>query len=280
MSKIVHIANLWSLNGHPSPKREWSLERKIKAVAEAGFDGITTALTPDHRRFADKHGLEHLLGFISSSNPADFPALLRAQKEAGAVQINVQLDDHDTPPAVATKHWIAMVRAAEKIGGLVPSLEVHRDCCTETPEKTYEIAERFQKATGRLIKINFDFSHFSVVKHLGPGNYAARLLDHPEIVQNSDQSHCRPFNGHHCQVAVTHKGKLTDEVKGYLDFTVALFKCWKSAPQNQDRTLYVCPEMGPYHAGGAGYNITGLAPAWPDAAILRVELDKAWKRAK
>ena len=40
MSKIVHIANLWSLNGHPSPKREWSLERKIKAVAEAGFDGI------------------------------------------------------------------------------------------------------------------------------------------------------------------------------------------------------------------------------------------------
>ena len=79
MSKIVHIANLWSLNGHPSPKREWSLERKIKAVAEAGFDGITTALTPDHRRFADKHGLEHLLGFISSSNPPDFPALLRAQ---------------------------------------------------------------------------------------------------------------------------------------------------------------------------------------------------------
>ena len=173
-----------------------------------------------------------------------------------------------------------MVRLGEKVGGVVLSLEVHRDCCTETPEKTYEIAERYHKATGELIKINFDFSHFSVVKHLGPGNYAARLLDHPELVQNSDQSHCRPFNGHHCQVSVTHKGQLTDEVKSYLDFTVELFECWKSAKQNQNRTLYVCPEMGPYHQGGAGYNITGLAPAWPDAAILRGELAKAWKKAK
>jgi len=282
MPQIAHIANLWSLVGHPSPAKEWSLEKKIKAVAHAGFDGITTALTPEHRRLAEKHGLKHLLGFISDSSgdAAKYTAAIRAQKEAGALQINVQLDDHDTPPALATKHWISMVRTAEKIGGVVLSLEVHRDCCTETPEKTYEIAERFQKATGQMIKINFDFSHFSVVKHLHPGNYSERLLDHPELVQNSDQSHCRPFNGHHCQVPVTYKGELSDEVKSYLAFTVDLFKCWKSAKQNADRTLFVCPEMGPYHQGGAGYNISGLPPAWPDAAILRGELAKAWKRAK
>jgi len=282
MPNISHICNLWSLVGHPNPKKEWSLERKIKAVADAGFDGITTALTPEHQRLAAKYGLKDLLGFISDSSgdPKKYEAAIRAQKAAGAVQINVQLDDHDTPPAVAAKHWLQMVRLGEKVGGVVLSLEVHRDCCTETPEKTYEIAERYHKATGELIKINFDFSHFSVVKHLGPGNYASRLLDHPELVQNSDQSHCRPFNGHHCQVSVTHKGQLTDEVKSYLDFTVELFKCWKSAKQNQNRTLYVCPEMGPYHQGGAGYNITGLAPAWPDAAILRGELAKAWKKAK
>ena len=32
--------------------------------------------------------------------------------------------------------------------------------------------------------------------------------------------------------------------------------------------------------GGAGYNITGLPPAWTDAAVLRGELQKAWTRAK
>lgn len=277
MPKISHIANLWSLVGHPSPKKEWTLDRKIKTIAEAGFDGITTALTPDHRRAAEKYGLKDLLGFISTGNPDEFERMLREQKESGAVHINVQLDDHDTPPAVATRHWIQLERLAEKIGGLVPSLEVHRDCCTETPEKTYEIAERYHKVTGKLIRINFDFSHFAVVKHLHPGNYAERLLECPELVQNSDQSHCRPFNGHHCQVGVVHKGALTPEVVSYLAFVRALFACWKKAPRNQDRTLFVCPEMGPYAVGGAGYNITGLPPAWPDAVRLRAELAKAWK---
>jgi hypothetical protein len=276
MPHIAHIANLWSLVNHPSAAREWSLDRKIRACAEAGFDGITTAVTPEHRRLAEKHGLAHLLGFISSSNPADFTRLLREQKEGGAVHINVQLDDHDTPPAVATRHWIKLVREAEKIGGLVPALEVHRDTCTETPEKTFEIAERFHRATGEVIKLNFDFSHFAVVKHLNASNYAARLLTHPGLLQNSDQSHCRPFNGHHCQVAVTHRGDLTPEVRDYLTFIVEVFRCWKSAPRNRDRTLFVCPELGPY---ASGYNTTGLPPAWPDAIALRRELAKAWTRA-
>jgi hypothetical protein len=278
MPKIAHIANLWSLRGHPSIKTEWPLERKIKAAVAAGFDGITTLLTPEHRRLADKHGVEHLLGFISSSDPNEFARLIEAQKASGAVQINVQLDDHDTPPAVATKHWLRMVRAADKIGGVVLSLEVHRDCCTETPEKTYEIADRYHSATGELIKINFDFSHFAVVKHLAPDTYAARLLDHPELVRVSEQSHMRPFNGHHCQIAVTHRGLLTPEVKSYLLFVRELMKLWRSSPANKNKTLFVCPEMGPYAEKGGGYNITGLPPAWPDAIVLRRELDKIWKQ--
>ncbi|HND61792.1 MAG TPA: hypothetical protein PLB90_09965, partial [Opitutaceae bacterium] len=104
MSSIVHIANLWSLVQYPSAAKEWSLEKKIKAVADAGFDGFTTGLTPEHKRLADKYGLKHVLGFVSTSSgdPKDFAERIRSQKAAGAVQINVQLDDHDTPPAVAT----------------------------------------------------------------------------------------------------------------------------------------------------------------------------------
>ena len=40
---VCHVANLWSLWDHPSTAKEWSLERKIAAVKEAGFDGFTTA---------------------------------------------------------------------------------------------------------------------------------------------------------------------------------------------------------------------------------------------
>jgi len=280
MPEIAHIATLWSLTDHPHKTREWSLKKKIATVAAAGFDGISAILTPEYRVLAEKNGLRHLLGFISSSKPEDFARLIKKQKDCGAVQINVQMDDHDTPPAVAVKHWIQMIRAAESIGGVVMSLEVHRDCCTETPEKTYEIADRYHRMTGEMIKINFDFSHFAVVKHLYPGNYIERLLDHPELVRNSDQCHMRPFNGHHCQVAVTHHGRLTPEVKSYLIFVEALMKLWKSARSNAGKTLFVCPEMGPYHEHGAGYNITGLPPAWPDAVALRRELAKAWTRAR
>ena len=42
MSKPVlrHVANLWTLMGHPSPENEWSLEQKLSAIKEAGFDGV------------------------------------------------------------------------------------------------------------------------------------------------------------------------------------------------------------------------------------------------
>jgi len=274
--KIIWIANLWTLVHHPSPRREWSLEQKIRAIAAAGFDGITTSLEPGQRRLAEKHGLKHLIGYIASSNPGDFAQRIREQKEAGAAHINVQMDSHDTPPAVAVKHWIKMERDAEKIGGVVMSLEVHRGTCTETPEKAYEIAERYHCATGRLLKFTFDFSHVASVKHLMPTDYAACLLTHPDLIRHSEQCHLRPFNGHHCQVPVTHRGALTPEVKHYLTFAQELMRIWKGGKNNATRTLFACPEMGPYREG---YNVTGFPPAWPDAIVLREELAKAWCRA-
>ena len=74
MPKIAHIANLWSLVNHPSAAKQWSLEKKIKAVADAGFDGFTTGLTPEHLVLARKYGLKHVLGFVSTSSgdPKDF----------------------------------------------------------------------------------------------------------------------------------------------------------------------------------------------------------------
>jgi hypothetical protein len=55
-------------------------------------------------------------------------------------------------------------------------------------------------------------------------------------------------------------------------------KLWKGARGNRDRTLFACPEMGPYDGfgSGGGYNITGLPPAWPDAVVLRGELSRIW----
>jgi hypothetical protein len=282
MPQIAHIAALWSLDGYPSENKQWTLEKKLRAIAGAGFDGAAGLLTPEHRRLADKAGLEHLLGYISSDDPTEFAEKIRSQKAGGAVHINVQMDNHDTTPGVATKHWIRMLREAERIGGVVVSLEVHRDTCTETPEKTYEIAERFHRATGEMIELNFDYSHFAVVKHLRTRDFIPRLLDHPALLRNSEQCHFRPFNGHHCQVPVTHGGRLTDEIRSYLIFVEAVLRLWATSARNRKRTFFACPEMGPYvgFGKGGGYNITGLPPAWPEAIVLRREIAKTWARVQ
>lgn len=277
MPQLLTIAGLWSMVYHPSVAREWTLRRKIAAAARAGFNGITATLTPEHRRWAGKYGLTHLLGMIETDGTSDATDLIRAQKEGGARHINVQLGRHDTPPKIAVQQWIRMERAAERLGGVILSLEVHRNRCTETPEKTYEIAERYEKATGRLLKFNFDFSHLAVVKHLTPPEYGPRLLTHPALIQHAEQIHFRPFNGHHCQVPVTHRGRLTPETLSYLEFAKAVMSLWRGGAQNAARTLFACPEMGPMRPAGAGYNITGLPPAWPDAIVLRGELERSWR---
>src|SRR5262252_3937504 len=97
---LRHVLNLWTLVWHPSKAREWPLERKLRAVKDAGFDGFTTQLTPQHARLADKLGLL-CVGYFSSANAGKFASLLRSQKAAGAVHVNVQLGDHDTPTPVA-----------------------------------------------------------------------------------------------------------------------------------------------------------------------------------
>src|SRR6478736_4219617 len=93
---LRHVVNLWTLVWHPAKNKEWTLERKLRAVKEAGFDGFTTQLTPQHAKLGDKLGLIRV-GYFSSNNPRQFSSLLRSQKEAGAFHVNVQLGDHDTP---------------------------------------------------------------------------------------------------------------------------------------------------------------------------------------
>jgi len=40
VSQIQHIAALWSALHYPSQEFEWSVEQKVRAAKEAGFDGV------------------------------------------------------------------------------------------------------------------------------------------------------------------------------------------------------------------------------------------------
>ena len=210
LPRLRHIANLWTLVWYPSKEKEWPLERKLRAVKDAGFDGFTTQLTPKHAKLADRLGLIRV-GYFGSGDAKEFAPLLQQQKAAGAHHINVQLADHDTPTARALSLARRLMAAGKKLG-VEPAIEVHRDTCTETPEKAYALADAYEEATGELLPMTWDYSHIAVVKHLLPP-YWPRLGVRPDLIQRAQQFHFRPFNGHHCQVPVTDgRGKLSSGV--------------------------------------------------------------------
>ena len=273
LPRLRHVANLWTLVWHPSKKREWSLERKLRAVKAAGFDGFTTQLTAEHKRWADKLGLI-CVGYFAASNAAKFAGLLRQQKAAGAHHINVHLGQHDTPTPVAVTLVKRLLREARKLG-VEAAIEVHRNTCTETPEKTYALADDYQKATAHRLPLTWDFSHLAIIKHLSPP-YLPRLGGRPDLIQLAQQFHFRPFNGHHCQVPVTDgRGRLSPETLDYLPLVEKVMATWlATAPPG--REMIAVPEMGPLWLG---YNLHGLPGSWPDAQILRGELEKCWQRA-
>ena len=272
---IHFIANLWTLVEHPSAESEWPLEEKIVAVKEAGFAGVNHGATPELKTLLKRHDLA-FSGLFDASDPAEFASLIKAQVECGSTTINVQLCDHDTPVEEAIEKSILLMEEDERQNANT-HLEVHRDTCTETPEKAYAIADGYQKVTGKLLRMNIDHSHPAIIKHLRPAEFAERLLDRAELLQLGTLLHCRPFNGHHCQIPVTDgRGHLTREFRDYLPFVEAAFACWLEGPRPHNE-LWVVPELGPI---SSGYGITTWPPVWEDCLVAKGEMQAAWDRAR
>jgi hypothetical protein len=267
--QLRRIANLWTLLERP-----WSLDEKLHAFKQAGFDGVCWAGSPELRAGCEKHGLIFIGGMVSG-NASDFSRLLQEQKDCGALHVNVQLAQDE----VLTPEALVLARALNREGkriGVIPGIETHRGTCTETPEKTYALCDAYQHITGELLPLSIDFSHFAVVKHLEPANFEKRLLVRPDLIQHAQQFHFRPFNGHHAQVPITDgKGNLTREFNEWLPFAEALLQCWLKGNRHTGREIFICPELGPVIGG---YCLSTFNNSWEDKKILLGEINKLWQK--
>ena len=163
---LRHVANLWTLMQHPSREREWTLDEKLDAIQAAGFDSVCWAPSPELTEGLKQRGLT-FVGGMASGDVAAFPALLDDLQHAGALHVNVQLGGDEMLTPEALRLTLTLMKEAKE-RGLRPAIESHRGTCTETPEKMYALADAYQQATGELLPISWDFSHFAVVKHLVP----------------------------------------------------------------------------------------------------------------
>lgn len=162
---------------------------------------------------------------------------------------------------------------AEKQNALV-HLEVHRDTCTETPEKAAAIVAGVLKATGWAPRMNYDFSHPAIVKHLVPENYISRLFDESNIpvFQQANLWHMRPFNDHHCMIPITDgKGNFSPEYEHCRPFIRQALKHWLVGPRPNNE-LWVMPEQGTT----IGYNLSCFPNIWQDTVVLGNDIKKIW----
>lgn len=263
------FATLWSLRQYPTAQREWSWSRKFRAIREEGFEGV---FSPPRPELADRGDLRYLA--VTSLSPGmDLVAPFRAAKDLGAVAIDVQLGDYDSPLR-------DMIELAQRIAavardvGLPFAIETHRDTFTETPEATAALARGFRLRAKLPLPLCLDHSHFAIVRHLAPGSFWERLSEPQELLAAATQFHLRPFNGHHCQIPVLDaRGRRTPEYRDWLAYAAALLAHLRAQPQS-DPVLAV-PEIG--HAAPS-YGLSCFGDTWNDVCTVHRDLRKIWRR--
>src|SRR5208283_3678149 len=100
---------------YPTARKPWSLEQQIVDIKEAGFDGFTTLATQEHAKLAEKHRLV-IVGYFATAKSSEFRKLIQQTVDAGAMHINVQLADHDTPVEESIKLTLKLMEESDELG--------------------------------------------------------------------------------------------------------------------------------------------------------------------
>lgn len=270
-ARPLHLfASLWTLRQYPTRTREWDWARKFAAIRAAGFDGV---FSPPRPELGQRGDLAYL-AVTSLGVASDCRTPLAAARALGAVAIDIQLCDFDTPlrRALAT---LRRIRSAARGCGLPFAIETHRDTFTETPEATVALCAAYRAATGETLPLCLDHSHFAVVRHLAPQDLWARLGQPASLLRAAAQFHLRPFNGHHCQLpALTPGGRRTPEYRDWLAYAGALLAAERARPVTAPCLVVV--ELG--HDAPA-YRLSGFPDTWRDAVTVAGDLRRLWRAA-
>lgn len=268
----IHL-NYWSLLDEGDPNTEAGLRSHLEKIKAAGFDGYCgIPESPRIKELLTEYGL-CFGGAFDAGSVEEFAPKIAACLEIGDGPINCQLADHDTPTEQAVELTIALMAEAKKQDTKV-HLEVHRDTCTETPEKAQAIVDGVKAATGEYPRMNYDFSHPAIVKHLVPDNYIERLFN-PQIIhvfQRCNLWHVRPFNGHHCQIPITGgQGNFSPEYEDCRPFIREGIRHWLAGPR-PDNELWIMPEQG----CTVGYQLSCFPPVWHETVALGNDIKQIW----
>jgi hypothetical protein len=261
--------NLWTLDGYAFGAVEGTIDEKLRLISEAGFDAIMCLVDEDLRNRANDYGLE----LIGEVYPGDFSAMRKqvlAQTRQTVKRFNAHVGDAWQSPRDGADLISKLLPICEN-EGVELSIETHRGTVTESPEKTWEIADRVEQTTGSKLRLTFDFSHWAVVKHLDWSSLAHCAFARKDLLGVATQFHFRPFNGHHIQISrLTRNG----DYGNFLSFFQAVVS--QLTALSNEKEIWVCPEIGPLNSG---YGLPEFGDTWSQVLGLQQDfLDRGIAR--
>jgi hypothetical protein len=276
MQRLLVMQSMWAMEQRLGDRSGWPLERKVQAIAQAGFDGA--GLRAEDRGFvAQAVGLLRDAGLawqgvciVRSHDELARAVALAA--EFGAHHLDVQADLARADLA-ACAHFVEAGLRLGQAAGLPLYFETHRHRITADPRFTLALLGQVPG-----MQLTADLSHYVVGCEFGcpPGPEDEATVQ--ALLQRSAAFHGRVGGREQIQLPLGF-AHLQHWVDLFLRWWAEGFQAWcrRSAP---DATLSFLCELGPPEYALTDRHGHELSDRWLEALELKDRVRLLWRRCR
>jgi sugar phosphate isomerase/epimerase len=254
--RLEVLMSWWGMNGlevQNGARNEWSMEEKVRSIAEAGYDGINGML-PEGKEAEQWHRLldQYNLSYSVNAYPKTVEELddfFCKAKSFGRVDfVNVQV----MRPFLVGDQAVQLLADMSELSGSagIPAyIETHRGTITQDLLRTVEYAERLP-----WIDLTIDFSHYVVAGEMRTvSDEAEELLQ--RLLSRTKSIHARVSNGEQIQIDIPMFGEVDGEGEPEIELGNPMLnhfqrwwlggmRSWRQAAKEDQVLPFIC-ELGP-----------------------------------
>ena len=272
--RLLVLQSLWAMERRRPDGAEWSLDRKLSMIRDAGFDGAGV------RFFDDAHARE-VTGFLRANGLVwqaqcypktveDLVPILDRVRELGADHVNLQPDVRPYRLEECYPYIEGWQRLARE-SGIPVHVETHRDRMTTDLMTTLQLLDRFPD-----LRLTADLSHYVVGREFAwPISTENHALIH-RVLDNCWGLHGRVASREQIQVQISfpHQRDWLDLFMDWWDYAIRSWR--RRAPP--DATLTFLCELGPKEYAMTGPDGYELSDRWTEALMLKDLVRALWDR--
>lgn len=283
--RLELLMSWWGMNGLGAQNDgdEWSMEEKVRNIAEAGYDGINGMLpegkeAEQWHRLLDKYNLSYSVNAYPKT-AEELDVFLRKTKSFGRVNfVNVQVM---RPFLVGEQAVQLLADMAElsRSSSIPVYIETHRGTITQDLLRTVEYVERLPE-----LELTIDFSHYIVAGEMRTvSDEAEELLQ--KLLSRTKSIHARVSNGEQIQIDIPMLASVGeyDEpmLKHFQRWWLGGMRSWSQTAKEDAVLPFVC-ELGPPPYAITVRDIDGVecevSDRWTQALLFARIARSLWDR--